>query len=208
MCGRISQVMGEAGLDDALGGAVFTAATEERYNLGPAQDMLCVVGHRQERRVGRMRWGIKPEWSSRLIINAQWEKASQRSGYWASWRRAIVPASGFYEWRRDGSRRRAHHIHGEGSPLLMAALWRWDSVGEAREAVTVVLTMGAEPWMAALHHRQPVMLHTSGVEGWLEGGEPVRIRGETLKMDAVSAHVNKIANEGPDCWRPASGDLC
>jgi putative SOS response-associated peptidase YedK len=203
MCGRISQVIGEEDLSAALGGATLTAAVEERFNLGPAQDILTVLDRRGQRRVGRMRWGVKPAWSKKLVINAQWEKAATGRGFWGQWRRTVVPASGFYEWRREGRRRQAIHIHQGTAPLLMAGLWRWEREAQERSAVSVVLTMGAEPWIAGLHHRQPVLLTRAGLDAWLSGGEVERVDGSALCLDPVSEYVNKISNEGRGCWAPA-----
>ena len=205
MCGRISQVFEQGDITELLGDSVALADNlelEKRYNLGPAQEILCAIANDDELRVGKMHWGDKPKWSSRLVINATWEKCQTQKGYWASWKRCLIPTTSFYEWRRneDGSRT-PHNIHNaDNSPMLMAGLWKWSRIKEEKTPVSVVVTMAAEPWMRALHHRQPVLLQPSEAAAWTNGLDPVRIDASDVVLQPVSDHVNKIANEGPSCW--------
>ena len=81
-----------------------------RYNIAPTQPVGIVrMGHRGAREFVLVRWGLIPGWMKEtsglpLLINARGETAAAKAAFRAAMRhrRALVPASGFYEWRRAG----------------------------------------------------------------------------------------------------------
>ena len=94
--------------------------TPARYNIAPTQPILVVVaGERQEpgsnlpeRRAMLVRWGFMPGWVKDprdfpLLINARSETAIEKASFRAAMRhrRILVPASGFFEWRRPEDKR-------------------------------------------------------------------------------------------------------
>src|ERR1700754_102140 len=90
-----------------------------RYNIAPTQPILMIVAgetpppgsNRPNRRALLVRWGFIPGWvkdtaNYPLMINARAETAIDKASFKAAMRhrRALIPASGFYEWRRVGTR--------------------------------------------------------------------------------------------------------
>ena len=97
-----------------------------RYNLAPSQDAAVLRREHGEPRLAMLRWGLVSGWTrdpaigSRLI-NARAETAAFRSAWTA--RRCLVPADGFYEWRRGEPWLFAPR---DGAVMALAGLWeRW-----------------------------------------------------------------------------------
>ena len=103
-----------------------------RYNVAPTQDIPVIVGREGGRAFEMHRWGIVPSWSKSVTsagaryINARAETVSTSPVFRNSFvrRRCIIPADGFYEWRRDGKRKQPFLIHTPAdAPLAFAGLW-------------------------------------------------------------------------------------
>ncbi len=90
-----------------------------RYNIAPTQPVMVVMAgpprapgsNLPDRRAMLVRWGFIPGWAKDpkdlpLLINARSETAAEKAAFRAAMRhrRALLPASGFYEWRRDGKK--------------------------------------------------------------------------------------------------------
>src|SRR5262245_59439020 len=88
-----------------------------RYNIAPTQPiLLATAGLAREpgsnlsnRRWMLVRWGLIPGWAKNpddmsLLINARAESVNENAAFRAAMRhrRSLIPASGFYEWQRDG----------------------------------------------------------------------------------------------------------
>lgn len=81
-----------------------------RYNISPSQDVLVVVRSEEGNRSGMLRWGLIPVWAKDKsigykMINARSETVHQKPAYkrLLKHRRCIIPASGFFEWKRRGA---------------------------------------------------------------------------------------------------------
>jgi putative SOS response-associated peptidase YedK len=78
-----------------------------------------------------MRWGLVPSWAQdpsmcQRMINARAETLLEKPSFkqLVSTRRCLVPADGFYEWRRDGKRKVPMWIHLKNrKPFAFAGLW-------------------------------------------------------------------------------------
>src|SRR4051812_3666032 len=81
-----------------------------RYNIAPTQTALVVRDTGDSRELALMRWGLIPHWAKDekiggRMIDARAETVREKPAFKAAYtaRRLIVPASGFYEWKRDGT---------------------------------------------------------------------------------------------------------
>jgi putative SOS response-associated peptidase YedK len=194
-----------------------------RYNIAPTQQApVIILGPREERRMGLMRWGLVPFWAQdpsigNRLINARSETASRKPAFREAWRhrRCIVPADGFYEWRKageaeGGSRSKTPFwVHrADGRPLAMAGLWeRWRDPDSGDDLHTfTLLTRPATPWMAPIHPRMPALLEDSAQAEWLRPEGSLRDEGGiALSAHEVSRRVNSPANDEPECVEPVSG---
>ncbi len=81
---------------------------EPRFNIAPTDPVLAVRERSDEREIGTLRWGLIPgKWATekkgRPLINARAETIATQPAFAESFRerRCLIPADGFYEWRRD-----------------------------------------------------------------------------------------------------------
>jgi len=219
VCGRYTLTVSAAVLAEVF--AVDVPELRPRYNVAPTQTMGVVRLDRHGARAWRQaRWGLIPSWSKdpaigNRMINARAETAADKPSFRAAIRRrrCLVPADGFYEWRRSPDGKVPHLIRFEdGRPFGFAGLWeRWrDPGGEEVDSYTILTTRPNEV-VATLHDRMPVILPPAVHHEWLASGEIERDRLEVLLaphpaagMEAypVSRHVNSPANDDPECVRP------
>ena len=194
-----------------------------RYNLAPSQSAAVVRSDADGRRLSLLRWGLIPAWAKKpsighRLINARVETAAVKPSFRAAFakRRCLVPADGFYEWRREGSVREPWFIFSrDGEPMAFAGLWeRWrvpqgvelpGSLAEHRPGDLVetfaILTTEANAIMRSLHDRMPVILPPEVFQPWLSGDE-VELgpaSNDLLAMHRVDRAVNNPRYDGPGC---------
>lgn len=187
-----------------------------RYNIAPTDQVPVVLERatdkdrsRPVRRLEAMRWGLVPSWAKDLSVgnrmfNARVEglvgdeaKPAFRTA--VERRRCLLPASGYYEWRkldaggpggnRDGRRRgggggrapakQAYYITpADGAVMAFAGLWEfWRSPDGEPVRSTTVITVPATGAMTQIHDRMPLVLPRAAWAAWLDlraGAEQVR----------------------------------
>src|SRR6056297_2063569 len=105
-----------------------------RYNIAPSQPIAAVRQNRsRQREFAMLRWGLVPFWADDpkigyRTINARAETVHKSPVFRAAFRRrrCLVPASGFYEWKKlEGkSTKQPYYIkRKDGAPLAFAGLW-------------------------------------------------------------------------------------
>jgi putative SOS response-associated peptidase YedK len=177
--------------------------------------MVPVIIAHSPRRIVLMRWGLIPHWAKDAktaykMINARVETLTQRPAFRGllSHHRCLVPASGYYEWQGEGREKTPYSIHPEDQPYIaFAGLYdTWTTPdGEDLDTFTIITTE-ADPLMAKLHHRMPVILARALEEAWLDPALTqandvldLLSRSTGLELDAypVSRTVNKPHTDGP-----------
>lgn len=189
------------------------------YNVCPTNAVHLVTSDDGTRRLGAMRWGFIPHWYKKpndgpLLINARAETIAEKPAFRSACRdrRAVMLASGFYEWTRDGDTRLPWYItRADGAPLAFAAIWQdWrakDSDAEPMRTAAIVTT-GANAPMSAIHHRMPVILTPDDVALWLgERGKGAARLMRAAPDDALIWHrvpttVNSNRAAGPELIEP------
>jgi len=179
MCGRFSQRMSLHEIDDLyqLIEAPSTDLPEPRWNGRPTQNFaVCRLRADGPREATPLRWGLVPSWSrdrrmTGQMINARAETITLKPAFRSAFRsrRCLVPANGWFEWRRLGSGgKRPWFIESADSfPLSFAAIWERWSQGEESVETFSILTEAACPELRHLHHRQPVVVAPERFEEWL-----------------------------------------
>jgi putative SOS response-associated peptidase YedK len=130
------------------------------------------------------------------------------------YRRCLVAADGFYEWKEANGKKLPWYIcRKDRKPFFFAGLWdQWGTAGtaEAVESYTI-LTMEANSLVATIHERQPVILQEQNYSAWLSQNvtDPKAILeaaaslpAEELTAYRVSTAVNRATNEGPNLIEP------
>jgi putative SOS response-associated peptidase YedK len=179
-----------------------------RYNVAPSQDCPVCLSNNPMR---MMRWGLVPRWSAddrggSRMINARAETLTEKPAF--RWRvregRCAVPADSFFEWRRDGSRKRPFRfLLRDEQPFFFAGLWdTWKARdGKTLETFTIITTE-ANALVRDVHDRMPVILVDSDARQWLANG-PLQLltplAAEMMESYAVSPRLNDPLIDDPQC---------
>jgi putative SOS response-associated peptidase YedK len=192
-----------------------------RYNIAPTQPIAIVRLSEGERHFALVRWGLIPSWvkdpkTVSLMFNARGETAAEKPAYKAAMkrRRCLVPADGFYEWKRDGDRTRPHWIRRRDSkPLAFAGLWEtWTGPNGEELETAAIVTTAANDTLKPLHDRMPVVVPPDAFGLWLDPNAELKIAAalmtpapnDLLEAYEVSSAVNRVANDEPALLTPAS----
>jgi putative SOS response-associated peptidase YedK len=201
-----------------------------RWNIAPSQDIVVVANREEEGKLVAepMRWGLVPSWAKdpsigNKMINARAETLPTKPAFRKALerRRCIIPADGFYEWKKPladapakgrgagGGGKQPLYIHmKDGHPFAFAGLWEtWrDEKGELLKTCTIITT-GPNRLMATIHDRMPVILPREAILDWLDPKprDPEQMAAwlkpypaEEMEAIPVSRAVNSPKNEGPE----------
>lgn len=193
-----------------------------RYNIAPTQDVLAVrrrsTGDRQAR---LFRWGLVPHWADdpavgNRLINARAESVATRPAFRDPFlqRRCLVPAQGFYEWKKFGRAREPWLIRLKGgTTFAFAGLWeRWSrGEGQAIESCALITT-SANGLVAPIHGRMPVLIDRASYDLWLDpraSEDDLRallapFSAEVMEAFPVSPRVNGTDVDDADLARPVT----
>lgn len=199
------------------------APLRPRWNAAPGQDLPVVrLSEAGARVLEPMRWGLVPAWvadpeDAGRPINARAETAQAKPSFRESFRRrrALVPADGFYEWRRRGPESVPFAFRARsGETFAIAGLWdEWQPRAGPPLRTFALLTTDASTDVAPVHDRMPVILERGVEELWLEAGlEDVARLGEILRplpegaleSFAVSSRLNSSQVDDPSVQEPSA----
>jgi putative SOS response-associated peptidase YedK len=221
MCGRYSLSVEMKELLAYFGLIELGFAYNPRYNIAPGQDIPAVIARQGRLRSGMLRWGLVPSWAKdpsigSKLLNARAETAAEKPSFSGSFRRkrCVIPADGFYEWRKlqDG-RKQPMRIRLKDSPLfVMAGLYdTWIRPDGSKLHTCTILTTEPNELMASIHNRMPVILHKEQIMDWLdpEMGDVGRLHemlrpfpADRMTAYAVKTTVNNVKNDSIDCILP------
>jgi putative SOS response-associated peptidase YedK len=193
-----------------------------RYNIAPSQSVAAVRSTAAGKELVRLRWGLIPSWAKDAkigytLINARAETAASKPSFRSAFkqRRCLIPASGFFEWQKQGAgRKKPFFIRPrDGGLFSFAGLWeRWhDPEGEELETCTI-LTTTANELMRLIHERMPVILDPCSEGQWLDPRTSpdalhsllVPYSAEWMETRPISLRVNNPKNDDPICIEPMS----
>jgi len=217
MCGRLLILIEKDEIAELLEtdpGRIF----EARYNVAPTQwaAVIRVNFESKKREAVPLRWGLLPPWATEvatgnMMINARaetlWQKTSFRNAIQR--KRCVIPVSGFYEWQREGKKRKAFLIRRPDSkPLVLAGMWEFnEAVPEGPVETFTIITTTANGTMSPIHDRMPVILSDAEVKRWLSPNlDDATVKAmlkpaaaDVLVLNRVSDFVSNTKNEGPAC---------
>lgn len=219
MCGRYRLTAKERYLRDHFG-LDIDVAWSPRWNIAPTQMIPTVRQNATEPRriLSLMRWGLIPRWTKEpsiglRTINAMSETAAEKPAFRDAFRfrRCLVPADGFYDWKKIAPKGKQPYSFGtlDGSVFAFAGLWdRWRSPDNAVIESCAILTTPPNALVAEVHDRMPAILGIEDYDQWLDPGvtEPERVadclnpfNARLMKRYPVSSHVNRPENDDPVC---------
>jgi putative SOS response-associated peptidase YedK len=184
------------------------------------------------RRLEAARWGLVPAWAKdpkvgATAFNARIESAAEKSHFATAVkkRRAIVPATGYYEWQQRGDVKVPNFIHlPHGELIVFAGLYEWwrnpaaaDDAPDKWLLSTTVLTRDSAGALAGIHDRMPVFLPPEFIDAWLDphteadqdlldevaaAGADEAVRMQFYEVDRA---VGNVRNNSPALMEPLAG---
>ena len=194
-----------------------------RFNVAPTDSVLALTERSAGRELMLARWGLVPHWAKDVkagarMINARAETLAESSAYrpLLAKNRCLILADGFYEWRLDpdGKKRPVRYALDDGSPFGFAGLWTsWRDPGSGESLRTcTIITTDANPLVAPVHDRMPVILPRDVEDEWLDRDVPLELALSLLqpypaeRMTAADASmlVNSVKNDDLRLFDPSA----
>ncbi|MHA2600516.1 MAG: SOS response-associated peptidase [Candidatus Thorarchaeota archaeon SMTZ1-83] len=219
VCGRFNFLSHKKAVEERFGVKKFDFEIVPRYNIAPTQQIAAILADPEVQLVG-MHWGFIPFWAKdknigNRMINARSETVAESKAFKHSFmkKRCLIPATGFYEWRKIGKVKKPMHIRLESrQPFAFAGIYNhWKSPSGNTLMSCAILTTSPNELLEPIHNRMPVVLQRKDESMWLD---PENEDVENLKrllnpyasehMEAyeISTYVNSTSNTGPMCTVP------
>lgn len=222
MCGRFTLFESTQVLMKEFGVPV-PSDLAPRYNIASTRQIAAVRNRPdgEDREFVLLRWGLIPSWAKdpsigARMINARAETAPEKPAFRSAFRRrrCLVPASGFYEWQKQGRVKQPYYISlRERKPMAIAGLWeRWEGTEGAPIESCTLLTTDANDLIAPLHDRMPVIVSPGDFDLWLDPTVSTTERllsllrpfpADGMTASPVSTLVNNPSVDDPRCIEPA-----
>ncbi|GGF72674.1 putative SOS response-associated peptidase YoqW [Paenibacillus albidus] len=177
MCGRytITVTMEELMIRYLTDDATITHYSPN-YNAAPMQYIPAVIGSSTGNRLGELRWGLVPSWAKddkigSKMINARAETVAEKPAFkrLLSSRRCLIPSTGFYEWKKEGTHKQPMRIlMKDDSIFSLAGLYdTWTDPDGNKLSTSTIITTEPNSLMADIHNRMPVILRPEDEADWL-----------------------------------------
>jgi putative SOS response-associated peptidase YedK len=155
---------------------------EPNDNIAPSARVLAV------RSAGAtlLRWGLKGK-----MHNVRSETAAGKFARAYAAGRCLLPASGFYEWKRVGAGKQPFFVRpARGGLFAFAGLWER---GEC-----AVLTVEANETLRPIHHRMPAIIAGGDYARWLGGedGLLVPAADAAVAVEPLASEIDATGGSG------------
>ncbi|MFK4789577.1 SOS response-associated peptidase [Microbacterium sp. ZW T5_56] len=203
------------------------------WNVAPtAQAAIVLDSVKTEpptRRLESARWGLVPSWAKDPSVgarafNARSEELEDKPMFRSAFenRRAVIPASGYYEWHTTPDGKQPHYIHpADDQPLFFAGLYEWwrdkskadDDPTRWLLSFTILTRASAGP-LADIHDRMPVVLDIDYADAWLDptvdyqrdvlqaAYDAAPELSDTFEIRPVGSAVGNVRNDSPSLILP------
>lgn len=184
---------------------------EPRYNIAPSQSVLTIADFGKGVEARFLTWGLIPSWSTdgKGFINARAETLEERPSFSDSFRlrRCLIPADGFFEWKRTGREKRPFYFRANDDvPFAFAGMWdTWSNRGDVVTSCAIITT-AANELVGELHDRMPAILLHEFHDAWLDPRtDPAMLEklltpfpASKMSSHPVSRAVNYPDNDSPE----------
>jgi putative SOS response-associated peptidase YedK len=239
MCGRFLNRLPPAETARLFATANVAPNYPARFNIAPTDPVLAVRFNAKTgaRSLDALRWGLVPYWAKDLsigarLINARAETLATLPAFRDAFerRRCLIPASGFYEWKKDGKARMPYAVVPAGDEPLFAFAGLWENWRDPSTRAQDEASKGADAaWLrsctivtgepnallAPIHNRMPVILPRESWAQWL-GEAPADAAAlqallqpfpaERMRLYPVSTRVNSVKNDDASLLEPLSAE--
>jgi len=213
MCGRFQLSVKGKHISERFNVEVFDEKYSPSYNCAPSQK-LPVITNQEPEKLNYLKWGLVPFWSKDpkigfKLINARSESILEKPAFKTAFsqRRCLIPANGFYEWKKQGKQKIPYRIFLKTEEIFaIAGIWEtWkDAEGLPLQTFSIITT-SPNSLMMGIHNRMPVILNKFDEQAWLYEKDVTYLKKllqpfDSSKMEAytISEKVNLPLNNGPE----------
>ena len=225
MCGRYAYLLPPEAMQELFKLLKEVMLYPPRYNIAPTQPIITIVEREGRRTAELFRWGFVPGWVKDpkdwpLLINARSETMSEKPAFRDALRncRCVVPASGYYEWRKgpDGERRPFYISAKDGEVLAFAGLYATRDGPNGEEVDTVcIVTTEPNAEVSEVYERMPAILRGAAIDDWLNTRDVDVAEALSLALPSpdgsmtfhpVAKTIGAATAEGPELIMPFEGE--
>ncbi len=175
MCGRFQLSVKGKHISERFNVEVFDEMYKPSFNCAPGQN-LPVITNTEPGKLSFFKWGLVPFWAKdpkigNKLINTRAETILEKPSFKAAFtrRRCLVPANGFFEWKKGTKKLPFRVLSKNGDLFAMAGLWEtWkDEENNMLHTFSIITTQPNE-LMTPIHNRMPVILNREQEMVWLK----------------------------------------
>lgn len=204
MCGRFQLSVKGKQISERFNVEVFDEFYKPNYNCAPSQK-LPIITNTEPSKLSYFKWGLIPFWAKdpkigNKLINTRAETIMEKPSFKNAFkkRRCLIPANGFYEWKKDTNKTPYRIFLKNNDLFAMAGIWETWKDAEDRPVFSFsIITTGPNQLISDIHNRMPVILPKKHEHDWLHEEDGVLLKKflipfESEKMDAYA--ISKIVN--------------
>ena len=179
MCGRFVLISDLSVIARNFGISGVSVHFPPNRNVSPGRLIPAIIRRDAENVMASYLWGLIPFWAKNpsigaKLINARAETVAQKPSFKSAFaqRRCLIPADGFYEWKKEGSKKIPYSFFMKsGEPFVFAGLYEtWIAPDKKPVNTCAIITTQANSLVAPVHDRMPVIVpHEDGIK-WLSSG--------------------------------------
>ena len=212
MCGRFALYSSFQAIKDYADLLNEIGEINANYNVAPGQEIPVIINENQQNILKSFKWGLIPFWAKdeRIgykLINTRSETITEKPSFKVAFqqRRCLIPANGFYEWRKDD--KQPFYINLKDRELFsFAGIWEiWESPAGKQIFSCSIITTSPNMKLKNIHHRMPVILHKEQEKTWLTENNGnilqkllVSYPNREMLSQPVSFDVNSVRNNYPE----------
>ena len=212
MCGRFALYSSFQAIKDYADLLNEISEINENYNVAPGQEISIIINKNQHSILKSCKWGLIPFWAEDekigyKLINTRSESIAEKPSFKVAFqqRRCLIPANGFYEWRK--SDKQPFYINIKDRELFsFAGIWEiWKSPTGKQIFSCSIITTSPNKKLINIHYRMPVILHKEQEETWLTENNGnilqkllVSYPSKEMLFHPVSFEVNSVKNNYPE----------
>ena len=220
MCGRYSLSKRKEELEERFQ-AEMLADFKPRFNIAPTQ-LVPVITSDSPKGFSFFYWGVTPDFGhnkpvAQKLINAKADSINEKISTKGAFqrRRCIIPADGYFEWKKLGKKTRIPYRFTlrEDELFSFAGIWEeYETVSGETQHTFLILTTSPNEVVEEVHDSMPVILNREQEKKWLDkyATESDLLNmltpypAELMLSYSVSSQVNSVQNDSPGIIRKIS----
>lgn len=177
-----------------------------RYNIGPGQDLICLVKDGEKYRAGLIPWDYKIQVNGKhkQMINARSETIDEKYSFKEAFKskRCLIIADSFYEW--DQLSKQPYRLMKKDEGLyLYAGIYHPYMLDNHKKYGALIVTTKANALLEVHHPRMPVIFDVEQAKNYLNMQlKPDEVKmmlnsysEDKMKIYPVSKDVNSVRND-------------